>query len=99
MQKKEFDSVQINAAKKNEGREFEIKDIVAIIVAKLEICHSEEIEVAKVISYPKKFEQRKKGFTEITRVGDFYHNCAVLSTQRGELIHRKKFVLLPITTL
>ncbi|XP_074035307.1 uncharacterized protein isoform X1 [Leptinotarsa decemlineata] len=51
-----------------------------------ELVHSKETEVSKYLIYPKKSKERRDGFKEIIRVGDFYHNCNVLATNKGELI-------------
>lgn len=48
--------------------------------------HDKEPDIAKYLIYPKKSIQRKKGFAEIIKVGDFYYNCNVLSSRCGELI-------------
>lgn len=48
--------------------------------------HSNESEVAKLLSLPNNSESRKAGFTDLLKVGDFYHNISVLSQKKGELI-------------
>lgn len=46
-----------------------------------------EIEVAKLLALPAGCEDRRNGFLELLRMGDFYHNyCNVLSIKEGELI-------------
>lgn len=52
----------------------------------LEKVHSKEIDVAKLCSLPKNFSQRRNGFTELGRTGDFYYNCETLKKEDGELI-------------
>lgn len=48
--------------------------------------HGAEIEVAKLLALPAGCEDRRNGFLELLRMGDFYHNCNVLSIKEGELI-------------
>lgn len=52
----------------------------------LEICHHQEMDVAKVLAMPKKSTFRREAFIELTRLGDYHYNCDVLYKRSGELI-------------
>lgn len=49
-----------------------------------------EIEVAKVLSYTKKSNERKKGLEKLQNLGDFYHNAAVIEKGEGEFFVSKR---------
>lgn len=86
--------IEINAAVKKDGKRVRNKVHVCYFCSKTiinmarhyETVHGKETEVAKYLIHSKNSKERKQGFIEITRVGDFYHNCNVLSTKKGELI-------------
>lgn len=48
--------------------------------------HATEVEVAKLLLLEKKSVERRNGFINLTRAGDYYHNCEVLKKKSGELI-------------
>lgn len=48
--------------------------------------HSEELEVAKLLTIERKSQTRRNGFIELARRGDYYHNMNVLATEKGSLI-------------
>ncbi|KAF5281925.1 hypothetical protein FQR65_LT14451 [Abscondita terminalis] len=76
------------------------KDNVVINMARhLEVKHSCETEVAKLLALPKSSKVRKDGFTEICRIGDFHHNCEVISNKCGELIIVRRPTLNEITSV
>nr|XP_018904937.1 PREDICTED: uncharacterized protein LOC109035681 [Bemisia tabaci]XP_018904938.1 PREDICTED: uncharacterized protein LOC109035681 [Bemisia tabaci] len=52
--------------------------------------HSKETEVIKIFSEPVKSKGRRDKLTELTRLGDFYHNVEVLNTGVGELVVLKR---------
>lgn len=87
-------NIEIFAASKRQGKRVRNKTHTCYYCNKrilnmarhYEVVHFKEAEVAKCLSYPKKSIERKKGFAEINKVGDFYHNCNVLATKTGELI-------------
>ncbi|XP_074035399.1 uncharacterized protein isoform X2 [Leptinotarsa decemlineata] len=89
-----LNEVKINPAGKNNGKRIRNKTHVCYFCEKIlinmarhfELVHSKETEVSKYLIYPKKSKERRDGFKEIIRVGDFYHNCNVLATNKGELI-------------
>lgn len=89
-----INSIKINPASKRNGKRIRNKTHVCYFCEKLiinmarhfEVVHSEETEVSKYLAYPKNSRERRDGFKEIIRVGDFYHNCNVLATKKGELI-------------
>lgn len=47
--------------------------------------HSNESEVSKLLAYSKNSEERRNGFINLSRVGDYYYNCEILKSGRGEL--------------
>lgn len=49
-------------------------------------CHSNEIIVSKLMSLSKLSTERRNGFIELAKAGDFYHNIEVLRTNSGSLI-------------
>lgn len=51
----------------------------------LELIHGTETDVVKILLLPKNSKERRDSFANL-RVGDFDHNCEVISTKRGELI-------------
>ncbi|XP_060522328.1 uncharacterized protein LOC132699555 [Cylas formicarius] len=51
-----------------------------------ELLHNKETDVAKILAKPKHSKERKDGFRNLIRVGNFYHNTEVLATNRGHLI-------------
>lgn len=91
---KSHGSIKIYSASKQEGKRIRNKTHSCYFCGKLiinmarhfELIHNKEIEVARCLVYPKQSKERKKGFAEIIKVGDFYHNCNVMSTKIGELI-------------
>lgn len=52
----------------------------------MELVHKSEMEVAKAMAYPLMSKERKEQYATLTRAGDFYHNCEVLSSKHGNLI-------------
>lgn len=48
--------------------------------------HSNETMIAKILALPKNSRSRRVEFAKITREGNFYHNCEVLQSKKGELI-------------
>lgn len=52
----------------------------------MELVHKSEMEVAKAMAYPLTSKERKHQYASLTRAGDFYHNCEVLSSKHGNLI-------------
>lgn len=51
----------------------------------LELRHANELAIAKLLAMDKKSSQRRKGFIELIRIGDFYHNMEVLASKSGQL--------------
>ncbi|CAH2009188.1 unnamed protein product [Acanthoscelides obtectus] len=88
------EEIVINTAEKKEGKRFRNKVHSCYFCMKLfqnvprhfETIHSSETIVAKVLAMEKNSKIRKNAFAELIRVGDFNHNCEVLSLKRGELI-------------
>ncbi|XP_072389472.1 uncharacterized protein [Diabrotica undecimpunctata] len=86
--------IKVVAASNKDGKRIRDKTHVCFICDKsvihmgrhFETLHSETSEVAKCLAYPKNSKERRAGFLELIRVGDFYHNCNVLATKIGELI-------------
>lgn len=87
--------VLINCAKKTSvGKRIRNKDHSCYFCHKLlrnlarhfERAHSNETEVARILSMPKNSKRRREAFNALTRNGDFYHNCDVLLLKKGELI-------------
>lgn len=87
--------VQIKFAKKESGgKRIRDKDHSCYFCQKLlrnlarhfERAHSNETEVARILSMPKNSKRRRDAFNALTRNGDFYHNCDVLLLRKGELI-------------
>lgn len=87
--------VTINPAKKSDGKRVRDKGHACLFCNQLiinnlarhyEKQHSNEIEVAKILALPKTSKQRRDGFINLARCGDFYHNCNVLATKTGEII-------------
>lgn len=86
--------IDIVPASKNHGKRIRNKFHICYYCNKkiinmarhFDTVHDKEPEIAKYLIYPKKSIQRKKGFAEIIKVGDFYYNCNVLSSNCGELI-------------
>lgn len=89
-----LNNIKVNPAGKNNGKRIRNKTHVCYFCEKVlinmarhfELVHSKETEVSKYLIYPKNSKERRDGFKEIIRVGDFYHNCNVLATNKGELI-------------
>lgn len=91
---KEVQNIFINKSQKRNGRR--VRDKVHccyfcmekfIHMAKhFEQVHSNEMAVAKVLALDKHSRNRKIGFSELIRTGDFNHNCEVISIKKGELI-------------
>ncbi|KAF5269753.1 hypothetical protein FQR65_LT17930 [Abscondita terminalis] len=52
----------------------------------LATMHNQEVEVAKILSYPKNSKSRKELFEKIMKAGDFYHNCNVIELKQVELV-------------
>lgn len=52
----------------------------------LENKHSNNLEVARILAKPKNSAERRQGFLELQRCGDFQHNVEVLASKKGELI-------------
>lgn len=93
IEKKEH--VQIKCAKTTSGgKRIRDKDHSCYFCHKLlrnlarhfERAHSNEMEVARILSMPKNSKRRREAFNGLTRNGDFYHNCDVLLLKKGELI-------------
>ncbi|XP_025834091.1 uncharacterized protein LOC112905601 isoform X2 [Agrilus planipennis] len=100
--------VKINCPKKtSSGKRIRNKDHSCYFCHKLlrnlarhfERIHSNETEVARILSMPKNSKKRREAFNALTRNGDFYHNCDVLLLKKGELIltrrpteHERKFL-------
>ncbi|KAJ8943299.1 hypothetical protein NQ314_009788 [Rhamnusium bicolor] len=87
--------IKINCAKKTSGgKRIRNKDHSCYFCHKLlrnlarhfERAHSNETEVARILSMPKNSKRRREAFNALTRNGDFYHNCDVLLLKKGELI-------------
>lgn len=87
--------VKINCAKKSSGgKRIRNKDHSCYFCHKLlrnlarhfERAHSNETEVARILSMPINSKKRREAFNALTRNGDFYHNCDVLLLEKGELI-------------
>ena len=51
-----------------------------------ELKHSNESEVCRILAMPKNSKRRRDEFINLTRYGDFYYNCDILTINRGELI-------------
>ncbi|XP_026054801.1 uncharacterized protein LOC113040760 [Carassius auratus] len=52
----------------------------------LERSHSNETEVAKAFSFPKRSKERRILLEQLRNQGNYYHNIKVLETGRGEII-------------
>nr|CAI5856940.1 unnamed protein product [Callosobruchus analis] len=50
-----------------------------------ELIHRSEIQVARILAMPKGSKKRKNALEELSRAGDIYHNCEVMSKKQGEL--------------
>lgn len=48
--------------------------------------HGNETEVAKVLAMPKGSKRRRDALQNLIKFGDFYYNCEVLATKKGDLI-------------
>lgn len=93
--KRSANLVKIAAAKKNyEGKRIRDKkhccyychEMILHMARHFEVKHSEEMDVARVLAFPKKSNKRKELFSELIRAGDFHYNCEVISLKQGELI-------------
>lgn len=60
--------------------------MVGQIAKHLEKKHSNEIEVSKILAMPKNSKKRRDEFSKILKVGNYYHNCEVLTLKEGSLI-------------
>ena len=56
----------------------------------LEQCHKTEIEVAEIISFPKKSPERLAKWRELTNRGNFIYNKNVVEKGEGNLIPLKR---------
>lgn len=87
-------SVNVKAARKFKEKRVRNKchscyycqKLVVNISRHLTTKHAGELEIAKVLSLSKKTKARKNAFSDILKVGDFYHNVNVLAQKKGELI-------------
>ena len=52
----------------------------------LTLCHSEEFEVAYVITLKKGSRERRQAWAELLHQGDYNHNFDVLESGRGKVI-------------
>ncbi|CAH1115846.1 unnamed protein product [Psylliodes chrysocephalus] len=87
-----FKTNQQNTVNKNRIREkghfcyFCQKILCNNLARHIETIHGNEIEVAKILAMPKGSKKRRDAFQNLTKYGDFYHNCEVLATKCGDLI-------------
>lgn len=49
-------------------------------------AHDKEIEVARLLAMPKNSSDRRNGFIELSRKGDYYYNLNIIKTGKGDLI-------------
>ena len=52
----------------------------------LELAHNNEIEVAKILTLPKRSKERRKAWGLLVNKGDFSHNYEVLESGKGTII-------------
>nr|CAI5855058.1 unnamed protein product [Callosobruchus analis] len=88
------EGIVINAAERKHGKRFRNKihsyyfcmKTFQNLPRQFEKLHWSETTVAKILAMEKNCKSRKNAFTQLIRVGDFNHNCEVLSLKKGELV-------------
>lgn len=88
------DIVVKTAKKKDTGKRIRDKGHCCLFCDKLviniarhyKVKHGNETQVLRIIVLPKGSKRRREGFEELTKTGDFYHNCQVMNLKEGELI-------------
>ncbi|XP_031174403.1 uncharacterized protein LOC116063546 [Sander lucioperca] len=62
----------------------------AKITRHLKQKHSAKIEVAKAISMKKGTHKQNLAFSQIRNMGNYHHNCSVLSSGKGQIIPKRQ---------
>lgn len=69
---------------------FFCEKMIANIARHLELSHKTEVQVARVLAFPKKSKERRKMWEELVNKGDFAHNISVLEKGTGIMIPKKR---------
>lgn len=74
---------------KNARGNLKCEKMIANIARHLELAHKGEVEVARILVFPKKSKERRKMWEELVYRGDFAHNISVLEKGAGIIIPKK----------